>query len=169
VITAPLVWVLALIVGSRLIELAIAELNTRRLRAQGWREVGAGHYPLFIALHASLLAAVALTTPLHRQPLWALVGVLALLQFARFWTIASLGRFWTTRILTRDDIPLRAEGPYRLLRHPAYAIVTIEVAVLPLAFGETAIALIWSALNALLLWRRIRLENAALAPRRALG
>ena len=73
------------------------------------------------------------------------------------------------RRMTRDDVPLRAKGPYRLLRHPTYAIVTVEVAVLPLAFGEWAIALIWSALNALLLWRRIRLENAALAPRRALG
>jgi methyltransferase len=169
VTTAPLAWVLAALVLSRLVEVNVAEVNTGRLRAQGWREVDARGYPLFIALHVSLLAVVALATPLHRQPIWPLVWVLAALQLLRFWTIASLGPFWTTRILTRDDVPLRAKGPYRLLRHPAYAIVTAEIAVLPLAFGDPAIALIWSALNALLLWRRIRLENAALAPRRAPG
>jgi len=168
-VITPLAWVLAAVVLSRLVELNVAEVNTGRLRTQGWREVDGRGYPLFIALHASLLVAVALVTPLHRQPLWPLIWVLAALQLLRFWTIASLGPFWTTRILTRDDVPLRASGSYRLLRHPAYAIVTVEVAVLPLAVGDWAIALIWSALNALLLWRRIRLENAALAPRRALG
>jgi methyltransferase len=166
---APLAWVLAAMVLSRLVEINVAEVNTGRLRAQGWREVGARHYPWFVALHVSLLIAIAVTTPLHRQPVWPLVWVLGALQALRLWTIASLGPYWTTRILTRDDVPLRAGGPYRLLRHPAYAVVTIEVAILPLAFGDWAIALIWSALNALLLRHRIRLENAALAPRRALG
>lgn len=167
--TSPLVWVLTLIVGSRLIELAIAGINTRQLMAAGWREVGAGHYPLFIALHASLLAALALATPLHRPPAWLLVGVLALLQVPRFWTIASLGPRWTTRILTRDDAPLTSKGPYRWLRHPAYLVATIEVAILPLAFGDRAIALVWSAANAILLLHRIRFENAALDLRRRLG
>jgi methyltransferase len=168
-IRSPLVWVLALTVVSRLAELAIAEVNTRRLRAAGWREVGAGHYPLFVALHASLLAAVALAGPLDRRPVWPLVALLGLLQLARAWTIASLGPAWTTRILTRDDAPLTARGPYRWLRHPAYAVAAIEVAVLPLAFGDWAVALVWSIANALLLRRRIRIENAALAPRRAPG
>jgi methyltransferase len=169
VTTAPLAWVLAAIVLSRLVEINIAEVNTGRLRAQDWREVGARRYPLFVALHVSLLIAIAVTTPLHRRPVWPLVWVLGALQILRLWIIASLGPYWTTRLLTRDDIPLRATGPYRLLRHPAYVVVTVEVAVLPLAFGDWIIALVWSALNALLLQHRIRLENAALAPRRALG
>jgi methyltransferase len=166
--TSPLVWVLALIVVSRLAELTIAEVNTRRLRADGWREVGAGHYPLFVALHASLLVAIAATTPLHRQPIWSLIAILAGLQAARVWTIASLGRQWTTRILTGEDASLVTRGPYRWMRHPAYAVAAIEVAVLPLAFGDWIIALAWSAANALLLRHRIAIENAALAPRRRL-
>lgn len=165
----PLVWVLALIIVSRLAEMAVAERNTRRLRAEGWREVGARHYPLFIALHASLLAALALTTPLHRQPAWALVAALAVLQALRFWTIASLGPLWTTRVLTRDDVPLGRRGPYRFIAHPAYMVVSVEVAVLPLAFGNWPVALIWTALNALLLRHRIRIEDAVLAGRRRLG
>jgi methyltransferase len=166
---APLVWILALVVASRLAELAVAAVNTRRLRAEGWREVGARHYPLFIALHASLLAVVALTTPLDRRPVWVLVAVLAVLQVLRFWTVASLGRLWTTRVLTRDGEPLVRRGPYRFLAHPAYMIAGVEVAVLPLAFLNWPVALIWTALNVILLRHRIRLEDAALAGRRKLG
>ena len=168
-IPSPLVWVLAAVVLTRLIEINVAEVNTGRLRAEGWREVGAKHYPLFILLHGSLIVATALTTPLDQPPIWPLVAVLAALQALRFWTMASLGRQWTTRIFTRDDVPLRRGGPYRFLRHPAYVVIALEVAVLPLAFGNWIVALVWSALNALLLVHRIRVEDAALAPRRALG
>lgn len=165
----PLAWILGLVVLSRLAELAIAARNAARLKAEGWREAGARHYPLFVLLHASLLAAVAVATPLRRPPVWPLVGVLALLQVLRFWTIASLGREWTTRVLARDDAPLTRRGPYRFMRHPAYMIAAVEVAVLPLAFRDWAIALAWTAMNAALLRHRIRVEDAALAVRRALG
>lgn len=163
---APLVWILAAILVSRGVELAIAEVNTRRRIAQGWREIGGRSYLLFVALHASLLVAVALATPLGRAPIWPLVGVLALLQAARFWAVASLGPDWTTRLITRDDAPLVRRGPYRFMRHPAYATAAIEVAVLPLVFGEWLIAIAWSAANALLLRHRIGQEDAALAVRR---
>jgi methyltransferase len=165
----PLVWVLALIVLSRLAELAVSARNTRRLRADGWREAGARHYPLFVLLHGSLLATLALTTPLRRQPSWFLVGVLVGLQVLRVWTIASLGPQWTTRVLTRDGEPLVRRGPYRFAPHPAYMIAAVEIAVLPLAFGNWPVALVWTALNALLLRHRIRVETAALAGRRTTG
>ena len=38
--------------------------------------------------------------------------------------------------------PLATRGPYRYLRHPNYALVIAEIAVLPLAFGALAIALV---------------------------
>jgi methyltransferase len=166
-VTSPLAWVLALTVASRLAELALAARNTARLRAAGWREVDAGAYPLFVALHASLLIALACTASWSAMPIWPLIGVLALLHASRFWIIASLGPHWTTRLLTRDDACLVRQGPYRFLRHPAYLTASLEIAVLPLAFRDWPVALVWSALNGPLVWRRIRQEDAALAPRRA--
>jgi methyltransferase len=59
--------------------------------------------------------------------------------------------------------PPVTRGPYRLLRHPNYAVVAAEIALLPLAFGGWAIAAIFSTLNALALAWRIRIEDAALA------
>lgn len=165
----PLVWVLGLVVIQRLAELVLATRNTRRLLARGGREVGRAHYPLFILLHASWLIAIAAATPPRTQPSWALIGVFALLQLARVWVIATLGPYWTTRVITVDAAPVVRKGPYRFVRHPNYWVVAGEIAVLPLAFHDWAIALVWSVLNALLLRHRIRVEAAALAPREPLG
>ena len=55
------------------------------------------------------------------------------------------------------------------MRHPNYLIVVAEIAVLPLAFGAWQIAVAFSLLNALLLAWRIRIEDRALADRRAAG
>ena len=165
-IFSPLAWVLTLVAAQRLIELVIARRNTKRLLAGGGREVGAGHYPLFIALHASWLVAIALTTPAFRPPIWSLIALFAGLQALRVWVVATLGPYWTTRIITMDRAPLVRRGPFRYLRHPNYWVVCAEIAVLPLAFGDWPVALAWSGLNAALLTHRIRVESAALAPRR---
>jgi methyltransferase len=58
-------------------------------------------------------------------------------------------------------------GPFRYLRHPNYLLVVAEIAVLPLAFGAAAIAATFSALNVMLIARRVRIENRVLAPRRS--
>ncbi len=161
----PLAWMLGFVVLQRLAELALAQRNTRRLLARGGREVGAGHYPLFFLLHGSWLLAMALAVPWSTEPSGILILVFFALQGLRVWIVASLGRFWTTRIITLDGTPLVRRGPYRLLTHPNYWVVAGEIAVLPLAFGAWPIALVWSVLNALLLWHRVRVENAALAAR----
>ena len=158
-------WILLLVAAQRLAELVWAERNTRRLKARGAHEAGAAHYPLFVLLHASWLAAIALSVPWDREPFWPLLGVFVVLQIMRLWVIATLGSYWTTRIITLEGARLVRGGPYRFVRHPNYWIVVGEIAVLPLAFGAWGIALIFSALNALLLRHRIRIEEATLQPR----
>jgi methyltransferase len=158
-------WTLGLVALQRLAELAVARRNTRRLLARGAREIGARHYPLFVALHASWLVAILLAVPRATEPFWGLLATFAVLQLLRIWVMAGLGSFWTTRIITLDGVPLIRRGPYRWMRHPNYWIVVGEIAVLPLAFGAWHVALIWSVLNALLLGHRIRIENAALNAR----
>jgi methyltransferase len=159
--------VLAFVAAERLAELAWAERNTARLRRAGAVETDAEGYPFFVVLHGAWLASLLLL-PAATPPAWPLLGLFALLQPARLWVILSLGPFWTTRILTVPNTPLVRAGPYRWLRHPNYAVVTVEIAVLPLAFGAVAIAAIFSVLNLLLIARRIELEDGVLARRRNL-
>lgn len=156
-----------LVAAQRLAELAWARRNERRLRAAGAVEHGRRHYPLFVLLHAGWLLALALAVPPGRTPDWPLLALFALLQIARLWVVASLGPFWTTRVLTLPGAPLRRRGPYRWLAHPNYLVVALELAVLPLAFGAWWLALAASLLNLPLTWHRIRVEEAALAGRPA--
>jgi methyltransferase len=157
--------VLALVVVQRLAELVWSARNTRRLLARGAREIGARHYPLFVLLHGSWLIAMALTVAPDTPPHWPLLGGFILLQLLRVWVVATLGPYWTTRIITLEDAPLVRRGPFRFMRHPNYAVVVGEIAVLPLAFGAWQIAVVWSILNALLLRHRIRVEDDALQTR----
>jgi len=162
---SPLAVMLGLVIGQRLGELVIANRNTKRLIERGGREIGASHYPLFIVLHSSWIAAMAFFIPYDRWPYMPLIVVYLLLQLARVWVITSLGPYWTTRIITIDDAPTVKRGPYRFLKHPNYPVVGMEIAVLPLAFQAWWIAGVFSVLNALLIGYRISVEERALAPR----
>ena len=145
----------------RLGELWLARRNTRRLMEAGAREVAAGHYPFIVLLHATWLAGLWLFA--SNRPVSSFwFAVFALLQILRFWTLRTLGRRWTTRILVVPGEKLVTDGPYRYIRHPNYAVVIGEIAVLPLCFGMPIFALAFSVANAIMLAIRITAENAAL-------
>jgi len=158
--------IVLLVAAQRLAELAYARRNDRRLLALGGIEHGRGHYPLMVLLHAAWLAALFILVPADAAISWPLIGVYVLLQAARLWVLASLGRFWTTRVIALPGAPLVRRGPYRWVRHPNYLIVTAEIAVLPLAFGAWQLALGFTLANAALLALRIRVEDKALVPQR---
>lgn len=157
--------VLGLVAAQRLGELVLARRNTTRLKAAGAIEIGADHYPLFVLLHGSWLVALAVFTAWTTLPNPWLIALFVLLQLGRVWVIATLGRFWTTRIISLAGAPLVRRGPYRFVRHPNYWIASLELAVLPLAFGQIWIALVWSVANALLVRHRVRIEEGALSER----
>jgi methyltransferase len=153
--------ILALVTVQRLGELWLSNRNTRRLLAEGGQEHGAGHYPLIVAVHALWLAALWWLAPTRAvDGFW--LAMFVILELARIWVLASLGRRWTTRIIALPDAPLVRRGPYRFVNHPNYLVVVGEIAVLPLVFGLWKIALLFSFLNAVALAIRIRAENAAL-------
>lgn len=154
--------ILAFVTAERLAELVLASRNTKRLLDRGGREHGAGHYSLIFAVHVAWLAALWVLAPGRGIDMFWL-AMFVLLQLARFWVIATLGPRWTTRIIVVQDEPLVRSGPYRLLAHPNYWVVIGEIAVLPLVFGLPWVALVFTLLNASVLFVRIREENRVLA------
>jgi methyltransferase len=58
------------------------------------------------------------------------------------------------------------EGPYKFFRHPNYMVVAGEIFILPMAFGLWWYAILFAALNAAMLYWRIRSEDEALKPLR---
>ena len=158
-------WIVLAVALQRLAELVLAQRNTARLLANGGVEIGRGHYLPIVLLHAAWLIVVFLRTPVDATVNIGMIGLFCLLQAGRVWVIASLGQYWTTRIITVPGAPLVIRGPYRWLRHPNYVIVALEIAVLPLAFADWTIALAFSICNAGLMLIRIPAENGALEKR----
>jgi len=156
----------ALVATQRLLELLLSRRNERRVRARGAVERGRGHYPLIVALHALWIAST-LVEGILRGPevpaLWPVPLALFLLaQALRYWAVFSLGESWNTRILVVPDAKLVRRGPYKYLDHPNYVVVVMEILAFPLIFGAWVTALVFTGLNAALLYVRIREEDRAL-------
>jgi methyltransferase len=154
-----------LVLLQRALEELYSERNTRRLLVHGAREEGGDFYPVVAATHLSWIAGLALLVP-PDAPVWSLpLAIFIALQPLRYWIIATLGRFWTHRIVSLPRAPIIKRGPYRLTRHPNYAVAIAETFVLPLAFGQFAFAVIFATLWIVVLRHKIQLEDAALAKR----
>lgn len=154
--------VLAAVTIQRLGELIYSRQNELRLRAKGAVEYGRSHYPAMVTIHAAWLIGLWFFVS-SMQPDWIWLAAFVVLQVLRIWILATLGRRWTTRIMVLPDAPLVYAGPYRLMPHPNYAVVTAEIFVLPMAYGLVWFALLFSVLNAAILMVRIPAENTALS------
>jgi len=157
----------AIIAIQRVWELGVSTRHFRALKARGAIEVGTGHYPWMVALHAAfLVSCVAEVWLLDRpwRPGLALCAVLILgaALTLRWWTLATLGERWTTRVLVIPGEELVSSGPYRWLRHPNYLVVVMEIAAIPMVHGAWLTAVDFSIVNLVLLRERVQVEERAL-------
>ncbi|MGE5358839.1 MAG: isoprenylcysteine carboxyl methyltransferase family protein [Bacteroidales bacterium] len=158
----------ALVASARVAELVVSARHVRRSRARGGVELGARDYPAMVATHAAFLAACPLEVWWFGRPWIPALGVpmlcLVAAAFAlRYWSIATLGDRWCTRVIVVPGDRLVRRGPYRWLRHPNYTAVVVEFVALPLVHTAWMTAIGFSALHAFVLHRRVTTENAALA------
>ena len=160
---------LVLAVGvERLVELAVSKRHAAWAFSSGGKEFGRNHFPAMVMLHTALLVCALAEVWMLERPFlpilgWAALTVVIASQTLRWWCVATLGRQWNTRVIVGPGLPLVSRGPYRLLRHPNYLAVVLEGAALPLVHSAWATAAGFTVLNAVLLARRIQVEERALA------
>jgi methyltransferase len=94
---------------------------------------------------------------------WPMLAIVLAAQGLRWWCIATLGRQWNTRVIVIPSASRVADGPYRFMSHPNYVAVVAEGIALPLVHTAWITAIVFSVLNAALLRKRVKVENAALA------
>ncbi|ETI70051.1 isoprenylcysteine carboxyl methyltransferase family protein [Neobacillus vireti] len=163
----PFVILILFIAIQRVVELFIAKSNEKWLKRQGAIEFGNKHYKYLVFMH--LLFFVALSTEkvlLNRglSAVWPIfLAVFMLAQFMRGWAISSLGKYWNTKILVLKHAQVVRKGPYRLLKHPNYFVVTTELLVVPLLFNAFYTALLFTIFNFMILSIRIPEEEKALS------
>lgn len=157
---------LAFLVAQRLSELVVSIRNKRWAISQSGIETGRRQYPVIVVLHALFFVSLVFEhyyLPGEWNPLWPFwLGVVALSQLLRAWTMFSLGRFWNTGIIVIPGAPPVLRGPYRFIRHPNYLAVAIEILAIPILCGAYLTAAVFGPLNLMALCWRIREEERAL-------
>src|SRR5262249_40577934 len=146
--------------AERIAELIISARNAQWAFAHGAREAGGGHYPLMAVFHTLFLISCAGEALIFRRPFPAIVGWIALAgavsaQALGYWALITLGRRWNTRIIVLPGVAPVTSGPYRLIRHPNYLAVVLEMICVPMIYGCWLTAIVFSAGNAALLRVRI--------------
>ena len=156
---------IAAVALERVAELVVSQRNLKWSRSRGGVEFGARHYPVMVVLHTALLAG-CLFEAAHREFIpalgWPMLAVVVAAQALRWWCITTLGRQWNTRVVVVPDAVRVTGGPYRFLSHPNYVAVVVEGIALPLVHSAWITAVVFTVLNAALLWVRISVENTAL-------
>lgn len=148
----------------RLAELVYSRRNEAWLLRQGAVEYGQKHYPFIITLHTVFfISLVAEYSILPTQSFYPGMLVLYFVLLAcKVWVVGSLGKFWNTKIYRVQGFPLIKKGPYKYFSHPNYLIVVAEIVIIPLVSGLYYTAMVFTILNLLMLFVRIKVENKAL-------
>lgn len=159
--------VVGVVAAQRLVELVVSRRNQRRLVERGGRLVEDDGFGLIAAIHVLWFPAMLaehLWAPWAGAfaGTWPLLGAYVAAEALRLWAIGTLGDRWTTRVVVLPDADLVDGGPYRWLDHPNYVAVSIELALLPLAFALPVTALAATVANAVALRRRVTIETEAL-------
>jgi methyltransferase len=163
----PLLGFALLLGATGALRLAEAAVSWRRARMRPLAVLPEpGLFPAMVALHVGFVLLPLAEVVAWERPFapGLAVGAGAVFLFAtalRAWTLAALGRSWNVRVL--PPVSVATSGPYRFLRHPNYLVVALEIGSLPLVHGAWCSALGLSLVNAAVLARRIRNEEAVLA------
>ncbi len=153
----------AALAAQRVAELRLSARN--RARAGDGVPASPRTYPAMVAAHVALFVTAGWPRRIRGVP--AAVEAVALAGLAgalclRVSVIRTLGESWNATAHVSPSTQVTTSGPYRWLRHPNYTAVVLEFACLPVAVGAIREAMWLSLADAMVLWPRIRAEEALL-------
>lgn len=160
--------VISIVIIQRLTELIISKKNEKWLLSNGAVEYGNEHYKFIVLLHSCFFISMIIEYNFFERDHnlniinYLFLVFFILLQLVRVWVLVSLGKFWNTKIFRITGLDLVRKGPYKFLKHPNYVVVACEIFVLPMIFGLYVTAIVFTILNAVMLYVRIGVENKVL-------
>ena len=154
------------VVVMMLAELKRSRANERVLRQRGALEPSGDVYRAMAIVYPTIFIAMAIEGALvGPSPDAALIGgfvMFAAAKLLKVWAISALGPRWSYRVLVLPGVPLVSSGPYAHLRHPNYVAVFGEIAGFALMVGARITGVVSLAAFALLVRKRIAVEEKAL-------
>src|SRR5690348_2755898 len=111
------------IYAAMILEAVRARRNERAQRALGGVEPAGDVYAAMRVAYPAAFAAMLAEAFVRQKPpspaiVLAGVAVFAFGKAIKWWAIATLGRFWTFRVIVVPGAELVSAGPYRFVRHP---------------------------------------------------
>jgi methyltransferase len=170
VVTAD-VWAYLGLLGAvgvgRLLEMRLSRRHQRHLQELGFPRERERGFALMVTLHTGVLVAAAVEVLWGRRPLIVALAVPALGAFLlanmlRWWVIRTMAAHWNVNVVNSLALGVVTDGPYRFVRHPNYVAVFVELLALPLVHTAWVTALGATALHAIVLRRRLALEESVL-------
>jgi methyltransferase len=80
----------------------------------------------------------------------------------RWWVIRTLGRHWNVQVMNSVRLGIVCSGPFRIVRHPNYLAVFVEMTALPLIHSAWITATVGAAAHLWVLSGRVKLEESVL-------
>ena len=158
--------IVSVVILQRFAELILARRNASKMFLLGAVEHDNKGYKFIVIMHISFFIVMVLEFIFLNKSINKLfpylVVIFLLAQFLRYWAITTLGVYWNTRIIVLKGSKPVNSGPYKFLKHPNYIAVVTELAVIPLMFACYFTSIFFTALNLIVLRRRIKIETDAL-------
>jgi methyltransferase len=162
VITTQLLFglVVCAVALQRLFELQRSAKNEAHLVKIGGYESSPRHFRFMQAVHAAWFASMLLEVHVFVRPFVPWISALALAgvvagQALRYAAMRALGPRWTVKIFVVPGMKPVTDGIYCHVRHPNYVGVVLELFFVPLLHSAYLTAIVFSLLNAWVLYLRI--------------
>jgi methyltransferase len=159
---------LALFAGRKVVDQVVSRRNVRRLQQRGHilpsRDSA---FAWMLITHVAFFLLTPLEVVLLRREFLPSLGVpmIALFLLAgllRWWATSLLKGQWSSRVVVPEDLQPVASGPYRLVRHPNYLAVSLELLAAGLMYSAFLSTAVVAALNLCAMIKRIHTEEEAL-------
>jgi len=159
---------LGLFAARKVLDQVQSKRNIRRLREQ--RQVLPSKdraFPWMLLAHSAFFVLTPLEVVLlHREFLPALgipmIGLFTLAVLLRWWATSLLREQWNSMVVVPQDLRPVTCGPYRVVRHPNYLAVSLELLAAGLMYSAFLSTAVVAVLNFYAIVKRIRTEEEAL-------
>lgn len=145
----------------------VSRKNIRKLKAQGHVHSADEGFPLLLATHVLFFVLVPVELLWFRRPFDPVLGSIMIALFVlasllRSWSRRILGQHWNSQVVVPNNMAPVVRGPYRVVRHPNYLAMCLELIALSLLYSTYASAIVVSLLCLVAVFVRIRREEQAL-------
>src|SRR5262245_49190624 len=146
---------------------AVSRKNIRNLKNHGHVHSADGGFPLLFATHVVFFILVPAELLWFQRPFDPVLGsiMIAVFVFAsllRSWSKRVLGEHWNSQVVVADDLTPVVRGPYRVVRHPNYLAMCLELIALSLAYSTYLSGPVVTVFCVVAVLVRIRREEQAL-------